>query len=153
MPHVRTQLRNAIKTRLEAVPGIRAAHNPSRANRTLQSQNLPCVFVNADENVTQSPGSFPGQQPQTRSYSITIQVGVLDDGRDPEERLDGLTVDIEKALVRPDFGIGKIAGWRYTGAGTGVPVDVDNGTMISQVMTYVADIMTLDSAPDQNLHS
>lgn len=153
MAHVRTQLRNAVKSRLETVPGIRAAHNPSRLNRNLQTQSFPCAFVNVDEVVNQSPGSFAGEQPQTRSFRVTIQLGVIDDSRDPEAGLDDLCVDVEKTLVKPDFGIGRVAGWRYTGSGTGTPVEIDNGDMISQILTYTADIMTLDSAPDQNLHA
>lgn len=153
MPHVRTQLRNAIKTRLETVSGIRAAYNLSRLNRDFQSHNFPLALVNLTETVTQSAGSFPGEQPQTRSYRVDIQLGAVEDGDDPESALDDLAVDIEKALIRPDFGIGRVTNWRLIGASVGESVELKCGLIGSQILTYSGDLQTLDSAPDQNLHS
>lgn len=151
MPHVRTQLRNAIKTRLETVSGIRAAYNLSRLTRQFQSQNFPNALVNLTENVTQSAGGLVGQQPVTRSYRIDIQLGILEDGDDPEAAVEALAVDVERALIRPDFGIGRVTNWRLVGSGAGEVAEIECGNVVSQVLTYMADIQTLDSAPDQNL--
>lgn len=153
MPHVRTQLRNAIKSRLETVPGIRAAYNLSRIERIFQTQNFPNALVNLSEAVSPQPGGFVGQQPVTRTYRIDIQLGVLDVDDDPEAAVDALSVEVEKALIRPDFGIGKIQNWHLVGSGAGETAKIECGTVVSQVLTYTADIQTLDSAPDQNLHS
>ncbi|GMB82775.1 hypothetical protein NN6n1_35580 [Shinella zoogloeoides] len=153
MPHVRTQLRNAVKTRLTTVPAIRGAYNVSRLNRKFQSHNFPLAVVNADEVVTQSPGSFPGQQPQTRTYKVDIQIVTIDEDDDPESVVDAIAVDIEKAFVRPDFGIGKVTNWRLVSSGTADSASLECGDIISQLLTYTGDIMTLDSAPDQNIHS
>lgn len=153
MPHVRTQLRNAIKTRLTTVPAIRAAYNLSRLNRKFQSHNFPLAVVNADEVVTQSPGSFPGQQPQTRTYKVDIQIVAIDEEDDPEAVLDAIAVDVEKAFVRPDFGIGKVTNWRLVSSGTADSASLECGDIISQMLTYTGDIQTLDSAPEQNLHN
>jgi hypothetical protein len=153
MPHVRTQLRNAIKTRLTTVPAIKAAYNVSRLNRKFQSHNFPLALVNADEVVTQSPGSFPGQQPQTRTYKVEIQLAAIDEDNDPEAIVDAIAVDVEKAFVRPDFGIGKVTNWRLISSATGDGASLECGDIVSQMLTYTADIMTLDSAPDRNLHT
>jgi len=152
MPHVRTQLRNAIKTRLSTVSSIKAAHNMSRLLRPFQDDNFPVALVAVSENVTQSPGSMIGQQPQTRSYTIHVRLGVEGD-EDVEERLEQLAVEVEKAMLRPDFGIGRITNWRYGGAEDLSPVEIDCGLLCSQVLTFGGDIMTLDSAPDTNLHT
>lgn len=152
MPHVRTQLRNAVKTRLSTVSALKGAHNMSRLLRTFQEDNLPAALVAVSENVTQSPGSMIGQQPQTRSYTIHVRLGVEGD-EDVEERLEQIAVDVEKAMLKPDFGIGKITNWRYAGASDMNPDDIECGILCSQVLTYTADILTLDSAPDQNLHA
>ncbi|UFS81561.1 hypothetical protein LPB79_25145 [Rhizobium sp. T136] len=142
-----------MKTRLTAVPAIKGAHNLSRLNRQFQSHNFPCALVNVDETVTLSPGSFPGEQPQTRTCKIDIQVIALDENDDPEGVLDALTVDVEKAFVRPDFGIGRISNWKLVGSGTADSAKIECGDIISQLLTYTADIWTLDAEPDRNLHA
>ncbi|MGO7273938.1 hypothetical protein ACCT18_01370 [Rhizobium ruizarguesonis] len=123
----------------------------SRLLRTFQDDNLPVALVAVSENVTQSPGSMIGQQPQTRSYTIHVRLGV-DGDEDVEERLEQISVDVEKAMLKPDFGIGKITNWRYGGAEDLSPAEIECGILCSQVLTYTADIMTLDAEPDRNLH-
>lgn len=152
MPHVRTQLRSAVKTRLSTVPSIKGAHNMSRMLRKFQDDNLPIALVAVSENVSQSPGSMIGQQPQTRSYTIHIRLGVEGD-EEVEDRLEQIAVDVEKAMLKPDFGIGKITNWRYAGASDLNPDEIDCGILCSQLLTYTADIMTLDAEPDRNLHA
>lgn len=152
MPHVRTQLRNAVKTRLSTVSSLKSAQNMSRMLRKFQDDNLPIALVAVSENVTQSPGSMIGQQPQTRSYTIHVRLGVEGD-EDVEDRLEQIAVDVEKAMLKPDFGIGKVTNWRYAGAGDLNPEEIDCGLLCSQLLTYTADIMTLDAEPDRNLHA
>lgn len=151
MPHVRTQLRNAVKTRLSTVPALKSAQNMSRMLRDFQTDSFPIAMVAVSENVTQSPGSMIGQQPQTRSYTIHVRLGVTA-ADEVEDRLEQIAVDVEKAMLQPDFGIGKITNWRYAGGGDLNPEDINCGTLCSQVLTYTADIMTLDAEPDRNLH-
>jgi hypothetical protein len=152
MPHVRTQLRNAVKTRLSTVASLKSAQNMSRLLRPFQDDNLPIALVAVSENVTQSAGSMIGQQPQTRSYTIHVRLGVEGDA-EVEDRLEQIAVDVEKALLRPDFGIGRISSWKYAGAEDLAPAEIDCGILCSQNLTYTADIMTLDAEPDRNLYA
>ena len=152
MPHVRTQLRNAVKTRLLTVPALKSAQNMSRMLRDFQTDSFPLALVAVSESVTQSPGSMIGQQPQTRSYTIHVRLGVVGDD-EVEDRLEQIAVDVEKAMLKPDFGIGKISNWRYAGATDINPDEINCGILCSQLLTYTADIMTLDAEPDRNLHT
>ncbi|MBB3521001.1 hypothetical protein [Rhizobium sp. BK456] len=152
MPHVRTQLRNAVKTRLSTVPSIKSAQNASRFLRKFQDDNLPIALVGVSETVTQAAGSMIGQQPQTRSYTIHVRLGVHGDD-DVEDRLEQIAVDVEKALLFPVTGIGKISNWKYAGAEDLAPAEIECGILCSQLLTYTADIWTLDAEPDRNLHA
>lgn len=153
MPHVRTQLRNAIKTRLSTVPSIKGAYNMTRHARDFQTDNLPAALVAITEASLPNPGGLIGERPVTRRYKIDIQVGVEEDTVDAEDVIDAVCVDVEKALTMPDFGIGKITNWAYAGTSAIDAQPTASGLLLVETVTYTCEIQTLDSAPDINLHS
>lgn len=152
MPHVRTQLRNAVKTRLSTIPSIKGAYNASRHFRDYQSDNFPAALVAVMETSAPQPGGLVGERPVTRSYRIQIQIGVDVDEPDAEDILDAVALDVEKAFVKPELGIGKVANWVYTGTSAIDGQATESGLLLVQTLTYTAEIQTLDSAPDRNLH-
>ncbi len=152
MPHVRTQLRNAIKTRLSTVPSVKGAHNMTRHARDFQSDNFPVALVAVTESSSPNPGGLIGERPVTRRYKIDIQIGVDEDAVDAEDIIDAVCVDVEKAFVKPDFGIGKVTGWAYAGTSAIDAQPTASGILLVETMTYTCDIQTLDSSPDINLH-
>jgi hypothetical protein len=152
MSHVRTQLRNAVKTRLSTVPAIKAAHNMTRLGRDFQDDNFPIALVAISETSSVNPGGLVGERPVTRSYKIDIQIGVAEDEVDAEDIIDAVCVDVEKAFVKPDLGIGKITNWRYSGTSAIDGQPTATGMLLTETLTYTCDIQTLDAAPDQNLH-
>ena len=143
MPHVRTQLRNAVRTRLSTVPSIKGAHNMTRHERKFQPDNFPAAFVAIAEEATPSPGS---------RYKIAVQVAVESNTGDAEDVIDAVCVDIEKALVKPDLGIGKITNWGYAGTTSIDAQPTEDGLLLVETLHYSCDIQTLDSSPDRNLH-
>ncbi len=77
MPHVRTQLRNAVKKRLSTVPSIKGAHNMSRHGRDFQTSSFRFALVAVTEASTPNPGNpAVGERPVTRRYRVDIQIGV-----------------------------------------------------------------------------
>ncbi|MDR6664030.1 hypothetical protein [Rhizobium sp. 1399] len=152
MPHVRTQLRNAVKTRLSTIPSIKGAHNMSRHFRDYQHDNFPAALVAVMETSTPQPGGLIGERPVTRSYRIQIQIGVDVDEPDAEDILDAVGLDVEKAFVSPELGIGKVANWVYTGTSAIDGQPTESGFMLTQTLSYTAEIQTLDASPDINLH-
>lgn len=153
MPHVRTQLRNAVKTRLSTIPSIKGAYNMTRHARDFQADNYPAALIAVTEASSPNPGGFIGERPVTRRYKIDIQIGVDEDTVDAEDVIDSVCVDIEKALTKPDFGIGKITNWTYAGTSAIDAQPTASGVLLVETVTYTCEIQTLDSAPDQNLHS
>ncbi len=152
MPHVRTQLRNALRTRLSTVPSIKSAHNMSRHAREFQSDNYPVALVSVVETSAPNPGGLIGERPVTRSYRISVQIGVDEESVDAEDIIDGVCVDVEKALVLPPSGIGRITNWAYGGTSAIDGQPTASGALLVENMTYTCDIQTLDGAPDINLH-
>lgn len=151
MPHVRTQLRNAVKTRLSTVPSLKGVHNMTRHLRGFQSDNLPAVLVAVEETSSSAPGSFEGARPVTRDYRVHLQV-VLDDIGDAEDAIDAVCVDVEKAMVSSAFGIGAVTNWRYEATSAVVAQPTEDSTLITQTLLYSGSIQTLDAEPDRNLH-
>ncbi|MDX1216312.1 hypothetical protein GOL99_12280 [Sinorhizobium medicae] len=152
MPHVRTQLRNAIKTRLSTVPSVKGAHNMTRHARDFQSDNFPAALVAVTESSSPNSGGLIGERPVTRRYKVDIQIGVDEDAVDAEDIIDAVCVDVEKAFVMPDFGIGKVTNWAYAGTTAIDAQPTSSGVLLVETMTYTCDIQTLDSSPDINLH-
>ncbi len=152
MPHVRTQLRNAIKTRLSTVPSVKGAHNMTRHARDFQSDNFPAALVAVTESSSPNSGGLIGERPVTRRYKVDIQIGVDEDAVDAEDIIDAVCVDVEKAFVTPDFGIGKVTNWAYAGTTAIDAQPTSSGVLLVETMTYTCDIQTLDSSPDTNLH-
>lgn len=153
MPHVRTQLRNAIKTRLSTVPSVKGAYNLTRHAREFQSDNFPAALISVTESSFPNPGGFIAERPVTRRYKIDIQIGVDEDTVDAEDVIDSVCVDIEKALTKPDFGIGKITNWTYAGTSAIDAQPTASGVLLVETVTYTCEIQTLDSAPDINLYA
>ena len=153
MPHVRTQLRNAIKTRLSTVPSVKGAYNMTRHARDFQADNYPAALIAVTEASSPNPGGLIGQRPVTRRYKIDIQIGVDEDEVDAEDIIDSVCVDVEKALVLPPAGIGQISNWAYSGTTAIDGQPTSGGMLLVETMTYTCEIQTLDSAPDTNLHT
>ncbi|TBY57980.1 hypothetical protein E0H39_29635 [Rhizobium leguminosarum bv. viciae] len=151
MPHVRTQLRNAVKTRLSTVPSLKGVYNMTRHLRGFQSDNLPAVLVAVEETSSAAPGSFEGARPVTRDYRVHLQV-VLDDIGDAEDAIDAVCVDVEKAMVSSAFGIGAVQKWKYEATSAVVAQPTEDSTLITQTLLYSGSIQTLDAEPDRNLH-
>ncbi len=151
MRHVKTQLREAVKTKLKSISAFAGVHNFSRITRDLQSSNFPLTMVAVDESIDQDTGYVAGDQPQIRSYSVTIQIGALDNGDDPEAEIEEISIDVEKSLAAGDLGLPTLTGWKFRGSNTASPVEFEFGTMISQVMNYECSLRTLDSAPETTL--
>lgn len=152
MPHVRTQLRNAVKTRLSTVPSLKGVHNMTRHLRDFQTDNFPAALVAIEETSAAAPGSFEGSRPVTRDYRVHLQI-VLDDIGDAEDEIDAVCVDIEKAMVSSSFGIGAVLNWRYEATSAVAAQPTEDGTLITQTLLYAGSIQTLDAEPDRNLHS
>ncbi|WP_107675019.1 hypothetical protein [Agrobacterium sp. LAD9] len=154
MPHVRTQLRNAVKTRLSTVPSIKGAHNMSRHGRDFQTSNFPVGLVAVTEASTPNPGHpTVGDRPVTRRYRVDIQIGVHEDEADAEDIIESACCDVEKAFVKPDFGFGGVNKWIYTGTTAIDGQPTSSGMLLVETMTYTCEIQTLDSAPDINLYA
>lgn len=151
MPHVRTQLRNAVKTRLTTVPSLKGVHNMTRHLRGFQSDNYPAVLVAVEETSSGAPGSFEGSRPVTRDYRVHLHL-VLDDVVDAEDTIDAVSVDVEKAMVSSAFGIGAVQNWRYEGTSAVAAQPTEDSTLITQTLLYSGSIQTLDAEPDRNLH-
>jgi len=152
MPHVRTQLRNAVKTRLSTVSSLKGAHNITRLERGFQADNFPVALIAISESGATQPGSFEGSKPVTRSYQIAIEVAVQEEMADPEDALDAVCLDIEKAMTSSEFGIGAVQNWRYLETSPVHDRPTASGSLIAQTIIYSGEIQTLDSEPDRNLH-
>lgn len=150
MPHVKTQVRNGVKSRLSTLPSLAGrSHNASRQARSFQSNDFPLALVSTSE-----VASYPaGDETVQRNLVIAITLGVRDDEEDAEDLLDELSVEVEATLKLPSsVGVGKLMLWRYDGSSPISQQPVMDGVMLSQTMTYSCSVLTRRGVADQNLH-
>lgn len=154
MTHVRTQLRNAVKARLEAqLDGVRV-HNASRMARPFQKNEFPLVMIAVAESALPVDGNPVGSRLLDRSMIVSINVALVEHVA-VEDEIDALCGRIEVALAMPSqLGIGKLIAWRYAGVSAPSIEAIEEGKdsySISQTITFTCSIQTADTDPTINV--
>jgi hypothetical protein len=151
MAHVKKQVRDAVKARLETVAGLSLVADESRIVRPFQSSQFPLALVLVSESIA-GVNASQGKRVQTRALTIGIRIGVQDEADDVENTLDAIAVDVEKAFANPsDLGIGKLMQWEFAGSSSLSHMPVSDGTLLTVMMTYTCVVQTMSGAPETNL--
>lgn len=103
MSHVRTQIRSAVFDLLSAVPGLKVfkgfgAPMNAAGFPIAFDQDLPGVMVRSgSEELVGESGTVT--YPRVRTRRFTVEVVVMSRLNIPDDELDGLIVQVEKALT------------------------------------------------------
>ena len=93
--HVRAQLRKAVAARLKAASIVATASVfEARARATTDAQ-LPCLFVFTDD---ENAGRYTGRT-TARTVDLVIRGRVKTVGEPPQDTLDALSLEIERAIA------------------------------------------------------
>ncbi|CDN46831.1 hypothetical protein [Neorhizobium galegae] len=150
--HIRTQVRKGVKAHLAAAVGDLNVHYASRIVRSFQSDNFPLVLV----AVTDIPraSADPSDPIVERDVTVSIKISERTAFEDVEDRVDGMCLRIEKALVNPgDLGFGKYWGWKI-GATSAPELDPlsEDTLLMSVVMPITFTLATRDTDPGENIN-
>lgn len=153
--HVRTQLRNAVKARLEASDAFARVVGSLNLQRVFQEEEFPAAAVSVTENVTVEDRNQPGHRPVRRDFMVRVNLALLlasSDDLDLDADLDALAVTTEQALADPEgFGIGAVASWEPVG--TGEPDGQFAAMGLATIpLTYRCSVLTTDGDPTTNLY-
>ena len=152
--HVRKQLRDAVKARLETVEGLALVADMSRLARELQPHDLPAALVAVAETAAVEDRNPEGQRALRRTLQVAVKLVGEADLDSVEDELDALAVDVEKALaVSDDLGVGTVVGWSYDGATAVTPEATISGAVLTVTLNYSCAVLTTDVDPTANLYS
>lgn len=149
MPHLRTQIRDAVIARLKAgVPGVDGrVHGRTRLLRQFQPHDIPTILVRVDEVaptiVTRVP---PRAMRRMLMVSVDALVAIEDDAGDIDAALDDLGTDIEAALSKDSFSPAAADDWRMAGATVGPMAGVDD-TYAALSVTYACSLTAVEGDP------
>jgi hypothetical protein len=149
VPHVRTQIRDAVIARLRTVNALACVGPYGRTARPFQRNDVPAAIVRASETI--SPITKNRPRAMRRDLSITVTLLAALNADDVDTVLDDLSVDVEIALADPtSFGVGHLVEWRLTSSELGSAA-MGEDVYGSLTLTYVASITTVEGVPNSNV--
>lgn len=151
--HVTKMIRDAVIEYLGlAVPALKKrVYGISRLIRPMPANTVPAAVVVVSETVLPpSPGDLgPGYRTQDRALEIVVRVIVRGDLDEPEDLVDALRVEVEKAMHRPGpLGVSNLANWAFRGASSPIVEETKDGFQMSKSMRWECLIRTSDSDPE-----
>lgn len=152
MAHVRAQVRNAVKARLEDSDAFATVCGELRFQREFQDDEFPAAAVSVTETDEPVGRGLPGQRPLKRRMGVTVMVALRLDDAD-EDALDALTVAVEKALADPKaLGIGGLLDWGVSGTGA-IQSQFAAFGLAAVPVDFGCTITTREDAPETNIHA
>lgn len=145
--HANRQIREAVRERLEAIPGIPAVYTNRSADLT--DVDLPAVVIvtPTDEVRTETSDDPPRQH---RQVQLTVVVIADGEAEGLDDDLDELRVDIERALAGDLDGLA----WymEHTGAELDVrPAEDGERWYAFLAMSWTVEVWTNEGTPEEVL--
>jgi len=115
--HPKTQLRKGIEQRLrDGVPSLAAVVPALRAERTIQSDEVPLATVDVADGGMPVGGNVASSRPVRRDMSVTVTLAVQGDIDEVEDTLESLQVEVEDALRDSSTILKGVHDWAYAGS-------------------------------------
>lgn len=154
MSHIRTDIRNAIVSRLRAEGGFRLVEPGLGILRGIQEDQYPVAFVSVSDAGMPVGKNPPGSRPLQRALKIDIVVGSINDDVDLDEDLDSLAAKVEISLNDPKvLGFGNVLDWSYVGTENPSASAAAEFGFAAAKVTYRGTVTTREGQPSQNIHS
>lgn len=113
--HVNQQIREAVRERIETIPGIPSVFTNRSANLTDALLPAVVILTSIDDVRTETSGDPP---PQSREVQLSVVVVADGEAEGLDDDLDGLRAEIERALA------GDLGGLAWYMEHTGGELDV-----------------------------
>lgn len=115
--HPKTQLRKGIEQRLrDAVPSLAAVASAIRAERTLQSDEVPLATVDVTDGGLPIGRNIAASRPTRRDMAVTVTLAVQGEIDEVEDVLESLQVEVEDALRDSSLILTGVNDWAYAGS-------------------------------------
>ena len=151
MPHIRTQVRDAVVARLRTVDAFACVAPFGRAARNFQKNEIPAALVRVSENL--SPVGKIRPRVVRRELTVTIDLLASLTSGDVDTALDDLSIPIEVVLADPSaLGIGSLVEWRPVATAPGV-FDLGEEVYGRLTITYACAVSTTEGVPTANIHA
>lgn len=106
MPHVRTQIRQAVRAALIAGGTSAGARVFDSRVRQIQESELPCIVIESGDEQSEAATIGRPIEVLTRDYNLRVIVMVSVVGDDYAEALDDLAAQVETIVGRDAFNAG-----------------------------------------------
>lgn len=154
MSHIRTQIRDAVVTRLRAAGGFGLVDARLRLLRGIQSDQFPIALVSVADSAVPVGKNPPGQRPLQRQVLVAVQVHDVADVEELDTKLDDLAIKVEEALTDPQaLGFGQTLDWTYVGTSAAHEEEAKEYGTSSVTVTYRGTVTTREGEPSINIHS